>query len=45
MATESQIQKKSEFIHLKGDGDFRSKESIELWNKFNIVVTNPPFII
>lgn len=31
-------------IHpLKGDGDFRSKECIELLKKADIVVTNPPF--
>jgi len=29
--------------NLKGDGDFRSKECIELLKKANIVVTNPPF--
>lgn len=28
---------------LKGDGDFRSAESIELLKKADIVVTNPPF--
>lgn len=28
---------------LKGDGDFRSKESIELLKNADIVVTNPPF--
>lgn len=28
---------------LKGDGDFRSKESIELLQQADIVVTNPPF--
>jgi len=28
---------------LKGDGDFRSKESIELLKESDIVVTNPPF--
>lgn len=28
---------------LKGDGDFRSKESIELLKQSDIVVTNPPF--
>ena len=28
---------------LKDDGDFRSKESIELLKKCDIVVTNPPF--
>jgi hypothetical protein len=30
-------------IKLKGDGDFRSKESIELLKQADIVVTNPPF--
>ena len=29
--------------HLKEDGDFRSKECIELLKKSDIVVTNPPF--
>ena len=29
--------------HLKGDGDFRSPECIELLKKSDIVVTNPPF--
>jgi len=29
--------------HLNGDGDFRSKESIELLKQADIVVTNPPF--
>lgn len=29
--------------YLEGDGDFRSKESIELLKKSDIVVTNPPF--
>ncbi|WP_319230044.1 adenine-specific methyltransferase EcoRI family protein [Draconibacterium orientale] len=28
---------------LKGDGDFRSRESIELLKQADIVVTNPPF--
>lgn len=28
---------------LKGDGDFRSKESVELLKQADIVVTNPPF--
>ncbi len=28
---------------LKGDGDFRSKECIELLKEADIVVTNPPF--
>ncbi len=30
-------------IHLKGDGDFRNKECIELLKQADIVVTNPPF--
>lgn len=30
-------------IYLKGDGDFRSQESIELLKQADIVVTNPPF--
>jgi hypothetical protein len=29
--------------HLQGDGDFRSKESIDLLKQADIVVTNPPF--
>lgn len=29
--------------NLKGDGDFRSKESIELLKEADIIVTNPPF--
>jgi hypothetical protein len=29
--------------YFSGDGDFRSKESIELLKKADIVVTNPPF--
>jgi hypothetical protein len=29
--------------HLKGDGDFRSTEAIELLKQADIVVTNPPF--
>ncbi len=30
-------------IQFKGDGDFRSEESIELLKQADIVVTNPPF--
>lgn len=29
--------------HLRGDGDFRSEESIKLLKQADIVVTNPPF--
>lgn len=32
-----------DIIHFKGDGDFRSIESIELLKQSDIVVTNPPF--
>ena len=32
-----------EVKHLKGDGDFRSEECIELLKQADIVVTNPPF--
>lgn len=34
---------KNKLTWLKGDGDFRSEESIELLKKADIVVTNPPF--
>ncbi|MGB0883548.1 MAG: adenine-specific methyltransferase EcoRI family protein [Flavobacteriales bacterium] len=33
----------TEIIHFKGDGDFRSAESIELLKQADIIVTNPPF--
>jgi hypothetical protein len=33
----------SDLINFKGDGDFRSHESIELLKTSDIVVTNPPF--
>ena len=32
-----------EMLHLKGDGDFRSKECVEILKQSDIVVTNPPF--
>ena len=32
-----------EVFHLKGDGDFRSRECVELLKQSDIVVTNPPF--
>lgn len=35
--------KSTDIIHFKGDGDFRSAESIELLKQADIVVTNPPF--
>jgi len=30
-------------IYFKGDGDFRSRESVELLKQADVVVTNPPF--
>jgi hypothetical protein len=33
----------NDVIYFKGDGDFRSSESIELLKQSDIVVTNPPF--
>jgi len=35
--------KRNEWQALKGDGDFRSEECIELLKQSDIVVTNPPF--
>jgi hypothetical protein len=32
-----------DIVYLNGDGDFRSKECIELLKQADIVVTNPPF--
>ncbi len=32
-----------EWTYLEGDGDFRSKEIIELRNEADIIITNPPF--
>ena len=37
------IPSSADIIHFKGDGDFRSDESIELLKQADIVVTNPPF--
>lgn len=33
----------TDIVHFKGDGDFRSLESIELLKQSDIVITNPPF--
>lgn len=33
----------TDIVYFKGDGDFRSAESIELLKQSDIVVTNPPF--
>jgi len=35
--------KKNTLTPLKGDGDFRSPECVELMKKSDIIVTNPPF--
>ena len=35
--------KENTLIHLKGNGDFRSEECVELLKQADIVVTNPPF--
>ncbi len=32
-----------DIIYFKGDGDFRSRESVDLLKQADIVVTNPPF--
>ena len=37
------IEDKNNIVHFKGDGDFRSAESIELLKQSDIVITNPPF--
>ncbi len=43
--TEGEKNKPSstDIVYFKGDGDFRSAESIELLKQSDIVVTNPPF--
>lgn len=40
---ENIIPTDTDIIHFNGDGDFRSKESIDLLQQADIVVTNPPF--
>lgn len=37
------VNKHNEWTPLDGDGDFRSKESVDLLKQADIVVTNPPF--
>ncbi len=36
-------QHENELVELEGNGDFRSKECLELLDESDIVVTNPPF--
>lgn len=43
IALQLQANKDNEWQPLKGDGDFRSDESISLLKQADIVVTNPPF--
>ena len=43
IAEQLKANKNNEWSPLKGDGDFRSEESIELLKQTDIVVTNPPF--
>lgn len=43
IAEQLKANKNNEWTPLKGDGDFRSKESIELLKQADIVITNPPF--
>ena len=43
VAEQLKANKNNEWVPLEGEGDFRSKESIELLKRADIVVTNPPF--
>ncbi len=43
IAEQLKANKNNEWSPLEGDGDFRSKESIELLKEANIIITNPPF--
>ncbi|MBI1857270.1 adenine-specific methyltransferase EcoRI family protein [Candidatus Saccharibacteria bacterium] len=43
IAEQLKANKNNEWTPLKGDGDFRSDECIELLKQSDIVVTNPPF--
>lgn len=43
IAEQLKANKNNEWAPLELEGDFRSKESIELLNQADIVVTNPPF--
>lgn len=43
VAKQLKENKNNEWTSLKGDGDFRSQECIELLKQSDIVVTNPPF--
>ncbi len=43
IALQLKANKNNEWAPLEGEGDFRSKESVELLKQADIVVTNPPF--
>lgn len=43
IAEQLKANKHNEWEPLKGDGDFRSEECVELLKQSDIVVTNPPF--
>lgn len=43
IADQLRANKNNEWAPMEGEGDFRSKESIELLKQADIVVTNPPF--
>ncbi|MDP2683732.1 MAG: adenine-specific methyltransferase EcoRI family protein [bacterium] len=43
IAMQLKANKNNEWSPIKGDGDFRSEESVELLKQADIVVTNPPF--
>lgn len=43
VAEQLKANKNNEWSPLKGDGDFRSDECVELLKQSDIVVTNPPF--
>ncbi|HBK33405.1 TPA: hypothetical protein DEP34_00320 [Candidatus Uhrbacteria bacterium] len=43
IAEQLKANKNNEWLPLRGEGDFRSEESIELLKQADVVVTNPPF--
>jgi hypothetical protein len=45
VALQLKANKNNEWTPLKGDGDFRSEEAIDLLKQSDIVITNPPFSV
>ena len=45
VALQLKANKNNEWTPLKGDGDFRSEESVSLLKQSDIVITNPPFSV